>query len=390
MEVGDKCFFSILPNDASEALLLQAWQHLDLQHRFGIIPRVCSSWFHLSAPTFTSLELVLRDEGSTQQFAAWLRRHGSTLQHLSVRNTLTERNYSLLLEVLGSMNSCKSLSSLHLLFWNGPTTLSDRLLSQLSSLSVRNHTGGRFNFGQLCGMRQLQALGLSGNLSSVEIGKAEVHQLVSALPNLTSLDLTHTYIPLEHLASCPNLPPLQELKLSIATCWFGDQIDDLAALPMLPCTSLYVELLREDTLEDFKTWSAGQHGKNCLGRLTSMHCCIGGGLGFTSAQPTSHGVLSCLADSAGLLRHLDLTGYGAYEEVEDLALLTGLTQLTSLSFTYAGPADADVVTPLAELSKLQHLTVAGLSEGQAEAVRAAAAAGQLPCLKDVVVPPSPL
>jgi hypothetical protein len=65
-------------------------------------------------------------------------------------------------------------------------------------------------------------------------------------------------------------------------------------------------------------------------------------------------------------------------------MLTRLTQLTSLSFRYAGPADADVVTtPLAALPNLRQLTVAGLSESQADAVRAAVAAEKLPCLKGV-------
>jgi hypothetical protein len=69
--------------------------------------------------------------------------------------------------------------------------------------------------------------------------------------------------------------------------------------------------------------------------------------------------------------------------VKDLALLTRLTQLTTLSFKYAGPADADVVTPLAALPNLQQLTVAGLSKRQSDASWAAAAAGQLLCLKIV-------
>jgi hypothetical protein len=386
MEVDDRCSFSILPKDASEALLQQAWQHLDQQHRFGIIPRVCSTWFHLSLPTFTSLELTLRDQGSMQQFAAWLRHHGSNLQHLSVRKKmqLSEPSCPLLLEVLGSINSCDSLTSLHLVCWNGPITLSEQLLTRLSSLSVRDYKGGTFNIGQLSRMRQLKALDLSGSRVGIELDEFEVHQLLSALPNLTSLDLTHSWLPLKHLASCPNLPPLQELKLSITPSLFTDRFFDLAYLPVLPCTSLHVDVCGPAPMEDFKTWSAGQQAKSCLGKLTSMHWYKRGSLSSSSAQPMSHDIVSCMADAAGQLRRLTLTGFNI-ASLKDLALLTGLTQLTSLTLGYAGPPDADVVTPLAALSILQQLTVAGLSECQADAVRAAVAAGHLPWLKEVEV-----
>jgi hypothetical protein len=112
-----------------------------------------------------------------------------------------------------------------------------------------------------------------------------------------------------------------------------------------------------------------------------MHWYIDGGLGSSSAPPTAFAALSCLAEAARQLKHLTLK-HGTVG-VKDLALLTGLTQLTSLHFDYAGPADADLVTPLAALSNLQQLTVGGLRDGQADAVKAAAAAGGLPCLKEL-------
>jgi hypothetical protein len=71
--------------------------------------------------------------------------------------------------------------------------------------------------------------------------------------------------------------------------------------------------------------------------------------------------------------------------VNELALLSGLTQLTSLQFKYAGAVDADMVTPLAALPSLQQLGVAGLFQGQVDALKAAANAGELPCLKEVNV-----
>jgi hypothetical protein len=338
MATDGSCSFSLLPKDASEALLLQAWQQLDQHHRFGIIPRVCSSWYNLSLPTFTSLKLALRDEVSTQQFAAWLRRHGSILHHLSVNTMqLTEPSTHLLSGVLGSMNSCKSLSSLHLLCWNGPTSLAEQLLTHLTSLTMRCRGKVALDYGQFYrnDRPQLRALDLHGSKYYAFLGEAEVHRLLSALPNLTSLDLRHTLIPLTHLASCPSLPFLEDLKLSITG---GSDLQiALSALAVLPCSCLYVALWGDDKMQQFKTWSAGQQGKNCLGRITSMHWYL---RGLVPPQPLSHAALSCLAEAAGQLKHLDLTGSNN-ASVKDLALLTGLAQLTSLSFTYAGSPDAD-------------------------------------------------
>jgi hypothetical protein len=406
MAYEDCCPFSLLPKDACEALLLQAWQQLDQRHRFGIIPRVCSSWFHLSLPTYTSLELALRDDGAIKQFAAWLRRHGSTLQHLNVKtrhataellgnsivsNLLLKQKrekerYILLHDVLASLKSCESLTSLHLLCWEGPASVSEQLLSQFTSLSIRCSHMRQTDYCLFYRNERprLRALDLHGCVWCLPPtkGEAEVHQLLSALPNLTSLDLTDTWISLESIASCPTLPPLQELKLSIPMRRnLGRR---LAALSVLPCTSLDMHLSFEAELEEFRTWSVGQQGRSCLGRLTSMHWCIPvrGGFNYGSAHSLSGGALSCLVKAAGQLRHLALTGDTA--GVKELALLSGLTQLTSLRFYYAGAADADIVTPLAALPNLQHLEVAHLSAAQKDAVTAAcAAAGQLPCLTEV-------
>jgi Leucine-rich repeat (LRR) protein len=315
MEEHEGSFFNRLPKDTAEALLRQAWQQLDNWDRFGTVPRVCRSWLHLSLPTFTSLELSLMDYPSAEEFPAWLRRHGSTLQHLYVDAAHMESwSFKLLSQVLDGIHTCKSLTSLHLVAWDGPTTLSEQLLTQLTSLSVRCLAVQEFDFYQLCrhDMRQLRVLDLHGTESCPVMEESRVPQFLSALPNLTSLDLTKTPIRLEHLASCRSLPPLQELELSMAC--------------------------------DLK----------------------------------SHNALAVL-EATGQLRDLTLTAW-RNEGVKDLALLTGLTQLTSLSITYAGPADADVVSPLKALSNLQQLTVDGFSKRQADAVRAAVAAKQLPCL----------
>jgi hypothetical protein len=339
------CSFSFLPKGVPEALLLQAWQQLDQHHRFGIIPRVCSSWFHLSLPTFTSLKLALRDEGSTQHFAAWLRRHGSTLQHLRVDTTeLVKPSDILMSGLLGTISNCQFLSSLHLLRWKGSLSLGGQLLTRLTSLSVRYYVGVPFDLYQQLrrnDMRQLMALDLRGTQLCSMLGKTELHLLIRALPNLTSLDLSHTGIRVEDLASCRSLPPLQELKLSM-TDWQSSQ-GPLAALAVLPCTSLHVS--------------------------------------YWGCNAVSRAALTSLAEAAGQLRHLTFSSGTA--GVKELALLTGLTELTSLHFTYSGAADADVVTPLAALSNLQQLTVAGLSAVQEEAMRVAVSAGQLRCLKEV-------
>jgi Leucine-rich repeat (LRR) protein len=346
MGKDDGFMFSFLPKDESEALLLQAFQHLDWHHLFGIVPRVCRSWYRLSYSVHvTSQELVLRNKAFAQQSATCLRHYASTLQHLIVDAMQLPSNYALLAEVLDSIHCCKSLSSLHFSCWKGPLSLSEHFLTKVTSLGVRYHAGVPFDFNQLSKMGQLKTLDLRGTRTSAFIREAEVHQLLSALPNLTSLDLTHTGIRLEHLASCPNLPPLQELKLS--TKRNLEQKGTLEDLAVLPCTSLHVPY-------------GGYYSK-------------------------SHAELSRLAKAAGQLRHLTLTG--GTVGVKDLASLSGLTQLTSLHFTYHSDFynSTDVVPPLAALPNLQQLAVAGLSDCQADAVRAAAAAGQLPRLKELKV-----
>ena len=151
---------------------------------------------------------------------------------------------------------------------------------------------------------------------------------------------------------------------------------DLAALANLPCSFLAVDIC--DDLEMSVTWCTSQQGKECLGKLTGMSWYFQGG---RRTDPLwSHAVLSCVAAAATGLKDLTLRGRDIMD-VMDINLLSGLTQLTSLCFSYAGPPDADVVSPLAALPRLQQLTVRGLSAVQADAVRAAAVpAGQLPSM----------
>jgi hypothetical protein len=141
------------------------------------------------------------------------------------------------------------------------------------------------------------------------------------------------------------------------------------SLGTLPCTGLELDVLDQEVIQEFVTWSAGQQGKQCLGRLTSLTC-------FKEYQA----LLPCLTGAATNLKHLELAG--DFIGTQALNLLSSLTQLTSLWFRYDGAADADVVTSLAALPSLQHLTVASLYEAQADAVSSAASGdGPLSCLK---------
>jgi hypothetical protein len=367
---GDHSAFSRLPKDVSEVLLLQAWQRLDQRHRFGIIPLVCSSWYHLSLPTFTSLELKLGSKKSIQQLSAWLGRHGSSLQHLSLIHPAAIKRGR---ELAQLVQRCTSLRSLHLLNWQKTCPVPElSRWTQLTSLQLCNSI---VQLGQLQQLPpQLQSLDLSSSLL-LSAGQEGVHHLLSCLPHLTSLDLRQNWISLEYLATCPSLPQLQELKLSSYLSSQGL----LETLGRLPCTVLEVSFYDMEEAEQFVTWSAGNLGKQCLGKVTSLSCSLSLSRGTWSGSFKSQALLPCLAGAATTLKHLELTDGSICSQ--NLSLLTGLTQLTSLHFEYAGPADADVVTPLAALSNLQHLTVAGLSEGQADAVRVSAAAGLFPSLK---------
>jgi hypothetical protein len=206
-----------LPTHAWEALLLQAWQHLDQRHRFGIIPRVCSSWYHLSLPTFTTLKLALRKQESAEQLGLWLVRHGCTLLHLSLNlgspyadQTYVEARH----ELADGVRSSTSLCSLKLNGWNNPTLMLDsEKMTQLTSLEVCNATC--WNVQQYLQLPpQVRCLSFKGT-DLFLLGRSETHRLLTGLPNLTSLDLRGTSVCREHLASCPRLPPLQNLTFSL-------------------------------------------------------------------------------------------------------------------------------------------------------------------------------
>ena len=409
--------FSCLPSHASEALLLQAWQQLDQRHRFGIIPRVCRSWYHLSLPTFTSLELnfynpqyfwhlgvwlqrhgstlqhlklTLYCEDSAQQVGVWLQHHGSTLQHLEldlsrlvIRNDSSEDQSSshepgaaMWRQLAGGIQSCTSLVSLHLLRWRSRHVVPD--LHQLSQLTELQLTQANVREPSHCYLArlpsQLQALDLFDTLFWKPSSRFGQH--LSRLSSLTSLSLIGTGISEVHLASCSSLPPLQELKLSHSISPQNQE-----ALAKLPCTYLDLDISCSDKFQDFITWCGGDQGMKCLGRLTGLYLELDHLHSDRANRRWSHVLLPRLAAAATDLRHLTLAGDDAV--VTDLSLLTGLTPVTSLCFEYSGPPDVDVVMPLAALPNLQHLTVDGLSAVQADAVRAAAVASGVVCCLDI-------
>ena len=367
-----------LPSRESEALLLQAWQQLDQRHRFGIIPRVCSSWYHLSLPTFTSLEVTLRSKDAMQQLGMWLRHHGSTLRRFS----LEYRVNGLWGDLCGAVQSCSCLQELQLIGGRGVDL---QQLKQLTSVRFLQSDRDIIQQFLMSLPLQLRSLDLYKEHYQTWLGYEEsiIHGIFSRLPNLTRLDVRSTCIPFSFLASCPNLPPLQELKAELP---WGMADSEWAALAKLPCSCLDVKVSTYDTfsessLETTLTWCTSQRGKECLGKLTGMswHCDTYH-LGASPYGLWPRAVLSCVATAATNLKDLTLKGLGIMD-VMDINLLSGLTQLRSLSFSYDGPPDADVVSPLAALPNLQQLTVAGLSAVQADAVRAAAgASGQLPSL----------
>ena len=401
--------FSCLPSHASEALLLQAWQQLDQRHRFGIIPRVCRSWYDLSLPTFTSLELNNYNGESLWHLGVWMQRHGSTLQHFKV--TLYYENYAqqvgvwlqrhgsalqhLKLDLLrlvipdessnsedpppddpgGAMwrqlasgiQSCTALVSLHILRWRSRHAVPDlcRLLHltqlQFTQANIREPSHQFL----ACLPSQLQALDLFESYLPKPSSRFVFGQHLSFLSSLTSLNLIGTGISEVHLAACPSLPPLQELNLNHTVSPHNQE-----ALANLPCTCLNLEILSNEEFQEFITWCGGDQGMKCLGRLTGLEFELDE-LEGESANPP------CLAAAATELRHLALAGDDAV--VTDLSLLSGLTQVTSLCFKYTGPPDADVVMPLAALPNLQQLTVTGFSAVQADAVREAAVASGVVC-----------
>ena len=375
----DGYMFSCLPRHASEALLLQAWQQLDQRHRFGIIPRVCRSWHQLSLPTFVFLALSLHRHEAMQQLGVWLGRHGSTLQHLSLRfGRVLEYGSAPWQELANAIQRCTSLVSLCLSDWQGitlPELCSSRKLRSMQlvsdKVSARKIPSQQQFLISL--PQELRHLDLHGTPSHW-LSASQVQVVFSRLSNLTSLDLRHTGVPLEHLASCPTLVSLKSLALSLPSILESH----FQALAKLPCTFLHLMSAREQQVQDFARWSAGQQGRECIERLTGLEWSLYGPYGQNLLW--SHAALRCLTAAAGRLRSLRMSGNAA---IQDLSLVTGLTQLTSLNVKYSGRPEADVVSALAALPNLQQLTMYCRSAAHADVVRAAAASGQLPSVKDL-------
>ena len=378
--------FNRLPSHEAEALLLQAWQQLDQHHRFGIIPRVCRTWYHLSLPSFTTLELIVHHHESVQELALWLRHHGSTLRHFSLDLSSICHQHLPWGELAGAIRSCTFLAGLQLIHWDAATLPDLQQFTQLSSLefsaSASSPSTQRF-------LKHLPSQLLSLNLYQTWLGSSviwysctepDIHEILRRLPGLTRLDARRTSLPFRYLASCPNLPPLQELKLDLKWRYTSDS--ELAALAKLPCSFLAVDVCSE-YLEKSLTWCRRQEGMACLSKLTSMSWHFEG----SGYRPWSNAVLSCLATAATSLKDLNLSG-GGFMDVGLLNItpLSRLSQLTKLSFHYGGSPDADVVSAFAALPNLQELTVAGLSAVQGDAWRAAASVcGQLHSLRKLTL-----
>jgi hypothetical protein len=314
-----------------------------------------------------------------QQFTVWLGRHGSTLQHLSLDLEAIKSGRQELGQ--SSAQSCTSpwdflnpfLNPFRREYFPVPELGG---LTQLTSLQLRNLTSVEYR--QLAGLPQLRCLDLTychGYLCN-----SDIDHFLSCLPHLTSLDLRSSGISAENLASCPSLPPLQELKLSMYLSGRGGKFSTLGRLP---CTSLEVTFFEHAAIREFVAWGMREQGKQCLGRLTSLILnSMNPGAASVGSPDQSQALLLCLAGAATNLRHLQLPD--DKEGMDDVNLLSSLTQLTSLRCFYSGAADADVVSPLAALPNLQLLTVAGLYEPQTVALKdAAAAGGLLSCLKEL-------
>ena len=264
----DASTLNTLPKDVSEALLLQAWQQLDQRHRFGIIPLVCKYWYHLSLPSLNSLELGFsnRNPNAMQQLGVWLQRHGTNLRQLSLEHN-SPLDWDVELPLMSmyrlphasfarALETCTSLVSLRLRHWEGYELPELQPFTQLTSLGLHHTCSSYIRRAQpiikmlLNLPQQLRSLDLSDTkLMQAGLGEQQLQQLVSRLPNLTSLDLRRTYryphgnMAVQYLASCQSLPPLQELKLSLNCPSPADSILSMCSLEDLEAlakVSLYL------------------------------------------------------------------------------------------------------------------------------------------------------
>ena len=338
---GKTCLFDLLDAAMRNPFLQQAFRQLDQRHLYGIIARVCRSWHHLSITSSSSLTVKVStrlneetgEPDAAISFSKWLQHNIGNLTRLDLTLNGPPDDTFDASEMLQTITSATQLCSLRL-------DLDDRYLSEsfagvsaltnLTSLALCGCDLSPLAFSSTLALSQLRALdlrrvGVYVNGAEEEDSMADLTSSLVSLTTLTLGDFSGWNDLEEGLACLRSLKELVHLDIRDPSFPSGNLVDLLGGLPI---TGIKIGL--DDPV----------HVSEVAG---SLERCVPTTLSWLSlvtdsgdTQPSSSQVLRLLSPlrSAGpQLQQLTLNGFDL-SQADSVSIITGLTQLTSLSILH--------------------------------------------------------
>ena len=335
------CPFDLLDVAMRDPFLKQAFRQLDQRHLYGIIARVCRSWNHLSTTSSSSLKVkflsvVCMETGQPDaaiSFSRWLQRNIGNLTRLDLTSELPNDS-SPGSEMLQTIISATHLCSLRLDLryeYLSDSYAGLSALTTLTSLALCNCQLSSPVFSSMLALTQLRALELRqvGVIDYDEGQEGIMSDLTSSLVNLRRLTLgafsgwvTRLEEGLLCLRSLTKLVDLDIRGMYVPSDNLGNLIGGL------PVTGVHISLDDPGHVSEVAGWldrcvpSTGRCLKLSVSEQRNQVELL------QSSQVAR--LLSPLRSGGAQLQVLYLSGLDL-SRVDSVNIITGLTQLTSLS-----------------------------------------------------------
>ena len=349
------CLFDLLDAAMRDPFLQQAFRQLDQRHLYGIVPRVCRSWHHLSTTSTISMTVKISTKSKVgtgepddaTSFSEWLQHNVAKITSLdlclegpsdtprepigtALMKPYNPADYSMpatLVDMLHTISSATQLCGLQFRLKSddrGRVPESFRgfaALTNLSSLVIHRCSLCLPAFSSISMLTQLRALDLTGvYLCGSEEEEEPWSELISSLGNLTHLTLGWNRKLVDCVPSLRSLTALVELDIT-KTFIYSSSIQLLQGLPI---TGIWICLTHPEHVLDVAGWL-----ERCI--PTTLVCLkIEISLPRCELQPSQVPLLLAPLRSAGPqlqwihLRNLCLSQ-------ADVSIITGLTQLIGLN-----------------------------------------------------------
>ena len=336
-DLDSSCPFDLLDAAMRDPFLQQAFRQLDQRHLYGIIARVCRSWHYLSTTSNSSLKVkvsigVNEETGEPDaaiSFSRWLQRNIGNLTRLDL--TFDGENYTFnASEVLQAITSATQLCSLRLDLEQclpEPSYAGLSALTTLTSLALCGCDLTSHAFSSIFALTQLRAL----CLFPVDVDVYGIMpDLTRSLVNLTRLTLdNYDGRAVGHLESglacIRSLTKLVDLDLRNSPVPSGNLVNLLRGLPV---TGIEISLDDSGHVSKVAGWlercvpSILRHLNLCMPRYPGP---------VFELQPSQLvGLLSPLRSAGAQLQEIQLWNFDM-SQADSVSIITGLTQLTSLT-----------------------------------------------------------